>query len=110
MKHLSSIIRKFDIYLFVLIIVFLGFMVIAFGCNLLAQFDVACSDSTILMFSIMGLFTISLAGFAQIYRKEAPGLHPDYPIKGKLAVVIGWIWVLFCWAGIIYAFYLIIVK
>lgn len=110
MKHLGSIIRKIDIYIFVLITVFLGFLVIAFGCNLLAHFDILCNDSTIIMFGILGLFTISLAGFAQIYRKEAPGFHPNYPIKGKLAVVIGWIWVLFCWAGIIYAFYLIIME
>lgn len=42
-------------------------------------------------------FLTSLAGYAQIARKESPGIM-DYNFHGKIAIWMGTLWVIFCWS------------
>jgi len=105
MKNLGPLIKKIDIYFLTGIPLILGILMIPFGCKLLSQFGIPCNDFEFNIIGIIGLITMSLAGFAQIYRREAPGFHPNYPIRGKVAVFVGWIWVIFCWGGVIYVLY-----
>lgn len=105
MKNLGPLIRKFDIYLLTGIPIILGILIVPLGCKLLAYVNIPCNKNGLGIVVITSSIIMSIAGFAQIYKRESPGFHSNYPIRGKLAVFIGWIWVIFCWGGVIFILY-----
>ena len=102
MSKLNSYIKNTNIYLLSLLPPIFGIIILVFGCSALSQLDVQCNDFWIGIFVILGTLTMGLTGIIQIYRREAPGIYPNFPITGWLAVVIGSIWVAMCWGVAIY--------
>jgi glucan phosphoethanolaminetransferase (alkaline phosphatase superfamily) len=110
MKKLVTSIMNINIYILSIVPIILGLIIILFGSNWAAQCNRPCNDLRFSVVLILGLLTISLTGIVQIYRREAPGLGPNYPFRGWLAVVQGVLMIVLCWGMMIYLIYSIIVD
>jgi hypothetical protein len=107
---LVSFIKNSDIYLLSILPLILGLMIFLFGSRWAAQCNEPCFDLRLTFVAILGLFTTSLTGVAQIYRHEAPGPIPGFPYKGCLAMFQGYGWIGLCWGIMIYLIYSVIVE
>jgi hypothetical protein len=102
MRKFFALINYLNIYLLSLVPLVVALIVLFVGSHLSSKFDGPSHELAVGIVTILGAFSASLTGFAQIYRREAPGIYPDFPITGWLAVVIGSIWVAMCWGVAIY--------
>jgi hypothetical protein len=102
MRKFLSLIRNADIFILSMVPIILGLLIIFLGGSFMPPCENPCDDFRLSVIGILGLLTSSLAGLAQIYRREAPGFIPNHPFRGWLAVAQGFLWVVLCWIGIIY--------
>lgn len=110
MRKLKLIINNTDINILSILPVLLAIITLVFGCRVLGKYAVQCNDFGLGIVGILSLGISSLTGYIQIYRREAPGIHLKYPFTGRLAVIIGLVWVAMCVGGMIYIIYNLIMQ
>jgi len=108
MSRLNILINTLNITLLVSIPLIISLVVIFIGWEVVREQEKFIYDIGSCIIIVLSSSIASLSGFAQIYRREAPGVIPKYSITGWFAIFMGWIWVIFCLGWVVFGLYSLI--
>ena len=102
LNKISNYYRTCDLHFAVYSPIALGFFIILVGAFIGDKMPNGKLPIQLTYFLLATSAAISgFSGIVQIIRKEAPWL-PSKPMKGIVPVILGYIWVAFCWGGAVF--------